>query len=176
MILKNIQIFTLILTSIVSCSTLDKNLIKRGQYRIGGGVHHGQKWEQELLFNRISWFKELTLSFDLLESQVSKDSPFYNWFSEDEKDMLNSCVDSHVVVTYAWSPMQISRPSFFVAMAEQGYERVAIPTFQKNLQMHPHFARLNIGLYKTHALCRKKISPGKLMLRFPGFNEIPLRK
>jgi len=155
---------------------LDKNLIKRGQYRIGGGVHNDLKWEDDLFFTRISWFKELTLSFDLLETQIGKESPFYNWFSEDEKEMLNACIDSHVVVTYAWSPMQISRTSFFTAMEAQGYERIAIQTFQKNLQMHPHFARLNIGLYKTHALCRKKISGGKLMLRFPGFKEVGLKE
>jgi hypothetical protein len=159
-----------------NCSTLDKNLIKRGEYRIGGGVHNSSKWEDDLMFTRISWFKELTLSFDLLEAQVGKESPFYNWFSEDEKEMLGECIESHIVVTYAWSPMQISRTSFFTAMEAQGFSRISIPTFQKNLQMHPNFARLNISLYKTDALCRKKISSGKLMLRFPGFKQTSLRE
>ena len=174
--MNKILLVILCLFSIYSCSTLDKNLIKRGTYRIGGGVHNSEKWEDDLLLKRISWFKELTLSFDLLETKIGKESPFYRWFSEDEKEMLDQCIDSHVVVTYAWSPMQISRTSFFSAMEEQGYERISIPTFQKNLQMHPHFARLNISLYKTHALCRKRLSSSKLMLRFPGFKETSLEE
>ncbi len=159
-----------------NCSTLNKNLIKRGEYKILGGVSNKDKWEENLIFQRISWFKELTLSFDLLDTKIEKSSPFYNWFSEDEKSMLDKCIDFRVVVTYAWSPLQISRSSFFNNMEEQGYSRIGIPVFQKNLKMHPNFARLNISLYKTDALCREKAENDKIMLRFPGFTEVPLLK
>jgi len=149
-------------------------MIKEGSYTIGGGVFQNQKWDQDLDFKRISWFKELTLTFDLFLTEVDKGSPFYQWFSEDEKKMVQSCVDSKVVLTYAWDPMQISRERFFDELDKQGYERLSIPNFHSHVKMHPNFARINVYLYKTHLICRKSLKSDKVLVAFPGWNTVTL--
>jgi len=159
---------------IFACSTLDKNLVKADKYYVNGGVYKNLKWEDDLEFNRVSWFKELTLSFDLLYAKVPEESPFYNWFSKSERDMMKTCVDHKVVLTYAWDPMTISREQFFADMEEQGYERLSLPDFHTHVKMHPNFARFNIYLYKTHLLCRKKLMGKSLTISFPGFQSFTL--
>lgn len=164
----------LALAILASCSTLNKNMIKKGTYTISGGVYQNQKWEDSLDFNRVSWFKELTLTFDVFLTTIDKGSPFYNWFSEDEKKLVSSCVDSKVSLTYAWDPMQVSRENFYAEMEKIGYERLSIPHFHNNMKMHPNFARVNVYLYKTSLLCRKKLSGEKLVISFPGWNSVTL--
>lgn len=157
-----------------SCSTLNKNLVKKGTYDIKGGVYKNMKWDDSLTFKRISWFKELTLTFDIFMTEVKKESPFYAWFSEDEKKLVESCLDSKVVLTYAWDPMQISREGFYAKAEEKGFERMSIPEFHSNVKMHPNFARINVYLYKTHLLCRKRLANEALAISFPGFNTVVL--
>lgn len=149
-------------------------MIKQGEYTISGGVFENQKWESSLDFERTSWFKELTLTFDVFLAKIDKASPFYQWFSEDEKKMVESCLDSRVSLTYAWDPMQVSRSSFYDELEKQGYERLSIPTFHSNVKMHPNFARINVYLYKTSLICRKKLGSEKLIVSFPGWNTVTL--
>ncbi len=157
-----------------SCSTLNKNMVKIGTYDISGGVFENLKWDTSLTFKRISWFKELTLTFEIFMTTVTKDSPFYVWFSEDEKRMVESCLDNKIVLTYAWDPMQISREGFYAEVEKLGYERMSIPNFHSHVKMHPNFARINVYLYKTSLICRKKIGDQKLVISFPGFNSVTL--
>lgn len=165
-------LFVLLLAS--SCSTLNKNMVKEGTYDIKGGVYKNMKWDDSLTFKRISWFKELTLTFDIFMTQVKKEAPFYQWFSDDEKKLVESCLDSKVVLTYAWDPMQISREGFFAEAEKLGFERLSIPNFHSNVKMHPNFARINVYLYKTSLLCRKRIGGEALAITFPGFNTVVL--
>lgn len=157
-----------------SCSTLNKNLVKEGTYDIKGGVYKNMKWDESLTFKRVSWFKELTLTFDIFMTQIKKESPFYVWFSEDEKKLVESCLDSRIVLTYAWDPMQISREGFFAEAEKMGYERLSVPNFHSNVKMHPNFARINVYLYKTSLLCRKRLGSESLAITFPGFNTVLL--
>lgn len=157
-----------------SCTTLNKNMIKEGTYDIKGGVYKNMRWDDSLTFRRVSWFKELTLTFDTFSAPVSRDSPFYAWFSDDEKKLVEGCLESRVILTYAYDPMQISREGFFEQAEGLGYERLAIPHFHSNVKMHPNFARINVYLYKTHLLCRKKLGNESLAVTFPGFNTIIL--
>lgn len=163
-----------LLILIASCTTLNKNMIKEGSYDISGGVHQNMKWDDTLTFKRVSWFKELTLTFDIFMATIGKESPFYVWFSEEEKAMMNKCVDSQIVLTYAWDPMQISREDFFDRAQKLGYERLSVPTFHSNVKMHPNFARINVYLYKTSLLCRKNLGDSKMVISFPGFPSVTL--
>jgi hypothetical protein len=156
------------------CTTLNKNMTKKGTYTIGGGVYQNQRWDDDLVFDRVSWFKELTLSFDLFYTKVEKDSPFYQWFSDDEKRLVEQCLENYVVLTYAWDPMQISREGFFAEVLKQGYERLSIPNFHQNVKMHPNFARINVYLYKTNLICRRKLGGDPLIVSFPGFKSVKL--
>lgn len=163
-----------LLTFVISCTTLNKNLIKEGSYDISGGVFENMKWDDTLTFKRISWFKELTLTFDVFMTSIAKESPFYAWFSEDEKKLMDKCVDHQIVLTYAWDPMQISREGFFERTEKLGYERLSVPNFHSHVKMHPNFARINVYLYKTSLLCRKNLGDKKLVISFPGFPSVTL--
>ena len=170
--MKSILFFIILL--LTSCSTLNKNMIKKGAFAIDGGVYKTLKWDSKLKFDRVSWFKELTLMFDVFLTSVKKEDPFYEWFSEGEKLLVSSCLDAKVVLTYSWDPMQISRGSFFSEAEKYGYERYSIPDFHSNVKMHPNFARINVYLYKTALLCRKKLTPENLVVTFPGWNTVSI--
>lgn len=171
MMLKKLFV-TLLIT--MSCTTLNKNMVKEGKYDITGGVFENLRWEDTLTFKRVSWFKELTLTFDIFMVNIGKESPFYSWFSKDEKQVVESCLDSKVMLTYAWDPMQISREGFYSEVEKLGYERISIPNFHGHVKMHPNFARINVYLYKTSLICRRKIGDSKLVISFPGFNSVTL--
>ncbi len=169
---KYLSIFSLILMS--SCSTMTKNTYMNGEITLEGGRVEGKSWEDELILKRSSWFKELTMYFDVLYAHVNQDSPFYDWFSTSEKHSLKECVDVIVTSTYAFRPRDISRTMFREEMAKYGYEPIALNSFEQNLRMHPDFARFQMGVYSAHAYCRKGMKTADISIFFPGFKEVNL--
>jgi hypothetical protein len=165
----------LVLFFLLSCSSLNKNMTKSGELSLKGGVFHNQSWSESLVFSRNSWFKELTLIFELLSTRIDKRSPFYQWLSETEKRSIANCEDSLVVVTYAQDPDRISRAMFIEQLKGLGYERFSLVNFGRHLKMHPHYETLSLQLYQVDGLCLEKDRGEKLTVRFPGFKEVNLR-
>lgn len=164
-------LISIFLVSLISCSSLSKNAVVEGHFVLKGGVFGDQEWEDELVFKRTSWFKELTLYFDFIAAKVDQNSPFYQWFSEMEKAAINECVDYFVAVTYAFKPRDISVTMFKEEMKKYGYMAQAVPRFEQNLNMHPDFSRFNINLYNTYLYCRTAPSKGLPIIQFPGFKK-----
>lgn len=163
-----------LLTLVGSCSTMTKNTYMTGEVVLVGGQYQDKTWDESLVLKRSSWFKELTMYFDVLYAHIDKESPFYRWFSEDEKLSLEECVDIIITSSYAFRPRDISKSMFKLEMAKYGYEAFALNGFERNLRMHPDFARYQMGVYSTHAFCRRGMSSKKMAIQFPGFKEVYL--
>ena len=164
-----------VLCTFLSCSTMTKNTHMNGEIILEGGRVDGKTWGDELILKRSSWFKELTMYFDVLYAHVNQDSPFYDWFSDFEKASLKDCVDIIVTSTYAFRPRDISRTMFRGEMEKYGYTSVGLNTFEQNLRMHPDFARFQMGVYSAHAYCRKGVKKSEISIFFPGFKEVSLQ-
>jgi len=169
---KYISLITLL--ALCSCSNLSKNLVKEGEFSVKSGVHHNLKWNENLEFNRYSWYHELTLLFDVMVTSLDEQSPFFNWFSTEEKIMMEKCDDVMIVMTYALDSKKISRRMLLNEIEKFGYEEVLIPTFSKALKLHPDHEKQSLQLYKTTALCHKGESDKreKVSIRFPSYPEV----
>ncbi len=165
---------SLLLLILVSCSTMTKNAFMKGDLTLKGGVSRDKRWEDSLVMTRASWFKELTMYFDVFYTHIDDTSPFYNWFSESEKDTLKGCVDIIVTASYAFRPRDISKTMFRDEMEKFGYTGFTLNEFERNLRMHPDFARYQMGVYSTHAYCRKGMQAKNIVIGFPGFDQVNL--
>lgn len=165
---------SLLLLLLMSCSTMTKNAFMKGDLTLEGGVSRDHRWDDHLVMTRASWFKELTMYFDVFFAHIDDSSPFYSWFSESEKASLKDCVDIIVTSSYAFRPRDISRTMFRDEMAKFGYTPIALNEFERNLRMHPDFARYQMGVYSAHAYCRKGMQASDIVIGFPGFDQVSL--
>jgi hypothetical protein len=161
---------------ISACSSLSKNFVQEGSLRVKGGVSRSIEWRDVLVFKRLSWYKELTLLFDLAIAKVDKDSHFTKWFSASELETISKCSEAYVGVTYALDNKKISIPMFQAELKGAGFTEYPVPDFEKELRLHPDFEVLSLQLYRVSVLCRsgETLGTGPLLLRFPGFNQVSI--
>lgn len=162
---------------LVSCSNImSKNMISEGTFKIRGGVFQNVEWKDGLPFKHVGWYKELTLMFDLMITRLDRSSPFHDWLSNSEKELLASCRDSYVVMTYSLDSERITNTMFLENAKRSGYEKVSLNKFLEHLRMHPDYDSHSLRLYDVFGLCRKTEGPDqKLSIRFPGFKEVVIR-
>ena len=161
-----------------SCSSLNRNKVVIGSLVIKGGVYHSTKWGDTLVFDRYSWMEGLTLAFELLLVEVEDKSPFYNWFSESEKDLLKGCTRALVYLAYSQSSDKISQGAWLNQAEGYGYFKLAVPEFRRHLIMHPNYNYLSLKNYSVAALCLEQgqVTPSKpATIRFPGFQETEIK-
>lgn len=159
----------------IACANLSKNSIKEGDFSIKRGVYKNQSWDESLNFDRVSWYHELSLNFDLLITKVDSTSPFLNWLSPSEKALFNECKDHFLALTYHLDSDRISKRMFYSQMNEQGYKDYLIPNFARALKLHPDFEFLSLQLYQVSLLCNKD-KAGELEVTFPSFRTVKLSK
>ncbi|PIP94640.1 MAG: hypothetical protein COW00_08990 [Bdellovibrio sp. CG12_big_fil_rev_8_21_14_0_65_39_13] len=170
-----ICLYSIISLLLISCSSQTKNMISSGDLVLKGGVFKTQKWSDPLTFERKSWYKEFTLLFDVLYQKIDLQSPFAQWYSESEKESINSCSEALLVVSYHLDAKRISYSMFKEQMSKAGYEEFALEEFGQNLKLHPDYEYLSLSLHKVHGFCRKGTSlDSDLRISFPGFNEVVL--
>jgi hypothetical protein len=162
--------FFLILNGCANYSNLSKNMVKSGEFNLRGGVQGEKKWEESHIFDRLSWYQELTLYFDLIYTQIGPKSPFYNWFSKSEIRITRKCQELFVVISYSLDSKKISRQNFIEKVRQQGYEEISLPNFEKNLRLHPDYNELSFNLYKIHGFCNKTKKAKRANLVFSGYH------
>lgn len=170
------KIFLLLIsfTLLTSCSNLSKNFVKTGEFELRSGKANDKEWDDDLLFKRFSWYKELTLVFDLLIVKVDENSPYYNWFSEGEKKAMKKCKQSYVAVSYFQDGRRISVKDMYNQFEALSHSRFAMPGFRANLKMHPDYEILRLQLYKVDGFCQESFQDNPLKLAFPGFNSVEI--
>lgn len=167
-----ICLYSLICLLFISCSSQSKNMISTGELVFKSGVSKNQKWDDSLVFVRKSWYKEFNLMFDLLYRKIDLNGPFSQWYSSSEKEVINSCSDALLVVSYYLDSKKISYSMFKEQMKNAGYEEFALEQFGQNLRLHPDYDSLSLTLHKVHGFCRKGTAlDAELRVAFPGFSE-----
>jgi hypothetical protein len=161
-----------------SCSTLSKNMTKEGIFSINGGRALDQGWDESLIFRRISWYVELNIVFDLMVGKVSKNSKFYNWFSDSDKQIINNCSELYMLITYSSDSANSSSKSELLHQLENNQIKlVRLRSFTDNFHMHPS-ARINfLDKYSVDGICLTQGQVTKLKsskVSFPGFNQVSL--
>ncbi len=172
---KKIILCSCLLFMALACSSLSKNVVKKGSIVLRGGRLGNLEWETNLRFERISWYKELTMFYDLLVTEITPDSPFYAWFSKVEQEIVQNCKDFRIMMGYALDPDKIGHSDILSEFEKSGFKRVAIPNFKVNLVMHPNFEKLSMQLYQVYGICQEsEIKREKITFILPGFREMTL--
>jgi hypothetical protein len=171
---KLLYVFLFLLTS---CSShTDYNRTVQGDLTITGGVAGSKKWGSDLEFKRSSWFAGLTKQFEVLIAEVPKNSDFYNWFSESEQRMLNSCSRVLVTATTGDRRQIFNFGNLRDQIEESAYKTVYVPDFKRHLLAHPVFVMWKLNRHRITAFCKNGLLSLKtpINISVPGFNTIAI--
>lgn len=170
-------IFLLVFFVLSSCAHRGKTIISEGDWYLKGGQFSSYEWKDSLKFERVSWYKELTLIYDVMYVRLTKTSPFYDWLSNSEKSTLAACKDSYVVLQYSFDNKKVSHGMFTESAKNSGFNKVSLTGFNSQLKLHAQYEADSLNLYKANAYCQKEAGPmgDKLTLVFPGFKNIILK-
>lgn len=168
--IKNV-LSLLLLLSTISCSNLSKNLVQEGDLILKNGTFADKVWKENLVFQRNSWYHELTLQFDLMMAHVSPQSAFNFWFSKDELNSMAQCGDARVVMTYSLDTKDIPYSSLNDQLEKSGYTRFELLEFKRHLLQHPDAQLNGFRLYHIFAICKKANDHKPLIINFPGYSE-----
>lgn len=167
-----LQLFFIL--TLISCSSTTKNMVQTGDLTLVGGIYEDKTWADKLVLKRVSWFKELTLQYDILYADLKKEeTPFYLWFSDKEKDKLKSCDAAYLYLNYTLDDRKVDHKDVLKQLEKKGYSVVDIPVFAKQLKMHPNYEYLSLQVYKSQAICGPKFSEST-KVTVPGFNTVSL--
>jgi hypothetical protein len=164
----------IILSTLLSCTNLSKNMVKKDEFVIRNGIYRNIKWKETLTLKRVSWYHELTLLFETIYGHIDKKSKFYHWFSIDEQKRIEKCDDVILSINYSLDTDRISHGMYDSIMRNANYEKIVVPNFTKALRMHPDYKRLSLTLYKTQVYCKKSKIKGPVYINFPNYSEIKL--
>lgn len=155
----------------ISCSNLSKNTVEEGRLVVKNGTFTDKVWNEDLVFQRASWYHELTLAFDIMQVHIPAQSSFNFWFSKDELDMLSKCADSRVMMAYSMDTKEIAYSSLYEQVEKSGFTRFDLPEFKKHLLAHPDAQQYGFRLYHIFGICKKTKDLKPLIINFPGYLE-----
>ena len=163
----------LIFTLLSSCSHLSRNQTKVGELHLNGGRYKNQKWEEKLKFKRATWFLEVSAVFDGLFYKVDKNSPYYSWFDQIEKEKINSCGSFVVALFYNLDSAHISRGQFKDQMAKNGFDEFLVMNFEDYIKNHHDINIYRLGLYHLSGFCHP-LDKKELVIDFPSYDEVKI--
>lgn len=170
--IKQFWLFAIIIFSAISCSTnLSKNLVQNSKLILKNGTFTDKAWKEELIFQRISWYHELTMQFDLMLAQVAPQSSFNFWFSKSELDSMIKCEDARVVLAYSLDTKDIPYSSLYEQIEKSGYTRFDLLEFKKHILQHPDAQLNGFRLYHIFGICKMTRDSKPLIVNFPGYLE-----
>ena len=159
--------------ALLGCSNLKQNFIKTGHVQVNGGMQEKAQWSSPLIFNRYSWFHELTLMYEVLIADLDLKSPFSNWLSKAESRAIKGCSQFKLVMIYTLDPAKISKRVMQSSIEKNGYSLVSINHFKDSLMLHPDVENLSLQLYDLYGYCKKV--PGKgsqIFVNVPSYSEV----
>lgn len=169
--MKKILVLAFTLSIVSSCANLSKNTIKDGTFVVRNGTAGPKIWNENLNFNRISWYHELTLVFDLMMAPITAQSSFNFWFSPEELQVAGKCNDFRVVLAYSADTSVLPYSLLNEQLDVAGFKKVDIVSFKKNFTQHPDSEMNSLKLYQIYGVCRNDSAHKPLIFNFPGYTE-----
>lgn len=165
------KLFLLSALLLTGCSNLTKNYVKDGKFHVKSGTAYEKVWNDKLVFDRTSWYHELTMQFDLLTVDLKPTSPFYNWLSKNEQEQASKCRDFKIGLAYSLDTVILPYSHLNAQLEEAGFQKIELIEFKKQLVQHPDSEMYSLNLYKVFGMCRAISSSKPLILNFPGYTE-----
>jgi len=164
-------LFLAIFLSACTTANLSKNIVQDSVLLVKNGTFADKVWKEDLVFDKTSWYHELTLQLDVMMAHISPQSAFNFWLSKDELEQMIKCGDARVVMAYSLDTKDIPYSMLYEQLEKNGYTRFELPEFKKHLLQHPDAIQNSFRLYKIFAICKPTNDRKPLNMNFPGYSE-----
>jgi hypothetical protein len=170
------SIMTFVTQITVSCGSLSQNFIKTGKLKLNGGMQEKAKWDDSLIFDRYSWFHELTLMYEVMIADYNLRSPFSNWLSQSQKRSISECASFKILMVYTLDSSKISKRSAMSSLEKRGYKQISISDFKDSLRLHPDVENLSLQLYDIYGYCKNTPPLGTpIAVNVPSYPEVLIK-
>lgn len=158
-----------------SCSNLSQHIVTDGKIDITGGVYHDREWNGAMTLLRKTWYKELTMVYDVLLYDLKRESDFLSWVSKEEKDFISSCKSFLLGIVYVSEDFGGNYRTFKNEMENNEFKEYPIMNFAKHLKGHPDYTKWTLQDYKIEGYCSQEKIVEELKINLPGFKEVKIK-
>ena len=161
-------IVSILLFTLISCSVYKtRRTFSDNEISIRGGVHGDKDWDSSLTFKRYSWYKDATLSNDLLIAKLDSNSDFAHWMDSDRLH-LSQCDRFYIGLLYSGVNAEQGVPFMETQIESSGAELKIILAFTKELKAHQNLRDWHLSRHKVYGICTSKSSES-LSISLSGF-------
>lgn len=157
-----------------SCSTYrTRRPIHKTEIVFKGGNYRDMDWSEELKFKRVSWYKDATLSHEILITSLTGESKFSNWMGTD-KLHLTRCTDFKIALLYADINAKQGISFLKSQLKNSGYEEISLLNFSHEIKAHQNYGDWKLGRHKFIGLCLENAAKNNIDISIPGFKKYTL--
>lgn len=168
--------YLVILVFLSSCAAiLDRNAVITSDIVFRGGTHGKKSWDEKLIFDRTSWYKEVNMVYDISIAEIEPESPFRKWLGG-EALRAGKCDRLFIGLFYAQSGAPTNTASFIQQFREANLEDLVLLDFQKQFEAHEGFRDWRLSRHKLVGLCARSNSRFPVAIEVPGFKDRELIK
>ena len=166
--MKLVLLVTLLLTLISCASNSSRRLVSTDTISLNGGVHNDKVWKDKLIFNRMSFFQDSNMVYDVLFADLKNDSPFFSWLGTEEPS-LRKCSQLKVALLYVHINSQQSTYYLVSEIEKSGLKEMIILDFSNHFKAHPNTQDWNLSKHKVLGFCGTSSKKNNISLNLPGF-------
>jgi|GEM_PF-5213902 len=149
-----------------SCGYFSKNTLSQSSQKIF-------LEKEQLTLKRASWFRELTLLFDVYYMEISPAAlPLF--FKDLELSALSSCKSLYFTLSYVLDTGPSLDKEFEKQWKKQNFSSFSAETFLSTFKTHPLFESLSLQLYRPKVYCHPQAQIPPISIKFSNFKEISL--
>ena len=140
----------------------------RSTFDLNDGHFNGEIKKTKLSFDSFSWYKELSLFYDIKLAPMTPQWPHFQWLSPSSQERVRKCKRFYVAFLYSKSPKYISHAFVRERIKEQGGQWQLISSFVQSLKMHPDYESTSLRAYRVRGLCLAQAAK-EVVLAIPGY-------
>ena len=161
-----------------STTTLSENKISESTFTLHGGVYKGQRWSDELDFNRQSYYRGATLLYDVLWTKIDHKNPFSSWLGGDSHH-LNDCENLYIGLLYSnrFSLRNANMPRAILRdeIKKSGLREVVLNDFKNSLVQHYNYNNSQLFYHKTYGFCQDRgRTISEVGINVPGYQTLKI--
>ena len=160
---------------LAACATnSSRRPVYKTQVKLIGGTFQDKQWQDELIFSRTSWFKDATMSHEVLLSKIDMNSPFKSWFGSEQNYLKKSSI---FYIALVYSDINAKHNNAFVInqLESNGLGAVSILDFSHQIKAHQNTQDWNLSKHKVIGLCHKNVVESTIKVDIPGFKSQVLK-
>ena len=135
-----------------SCaSNVSKNKVTTSILSMGEIFPGNQNRGQQFIFQRNSWFQELTMLYDFWYGEIAPSSPFFNLSSEGES--YRQCQKVFLGLHYSLNMSKIPHSLVIAQLELAGWQLRKDHGMESYLKLHPDYETYSWALYDPYIYC-----------------------